>query len=261
MEKNMDLVSQTADRIRSLPRSKLSSYLVNLLEQEMFFADKICKQAIAAHCSQGGTAADEARALTELVNLNERRCLHYRETADHMSRAINTDVIPANAGIPMPTGVDFSNDIEFSYEEKTNTLRVKMPVLLPLKPKWNSYIPDKVRNAIEQFDMRYRERTGKRIYFPHALVVLVHHYDDEKRARSHYRDYDNQEWSWTLNALHSKGMFNDSAATMLVMQMAVPDIKSFTEVVITDAERILATITDICPDIDVSIYRREGDSY
>ena len=249
-----DFFIRARDQIKALPVTKASKFLINLLEQEYFFAGKLLKHCMDVYTSMGGSKYDQLNSITELVNTNERRCRLFRQVIDGMCNSLGATSTVNNQR--MPKKADISEGTEFSYDEETNTLRVKFPILLPLKPTWNNYIPDKLRCGLEFFDEEYRAKTGKRIHFNHALVLLIHHYDDEKRVKSYYRDFDNQEWSSALNALHSRAMFNDAATTMISMQMASPNTTSFTEVLITDAERILDSIKLIDPKIDISLYRR-----
>jgi len=251
-----DTFMRARNFIKSLPVTKATRFLVNVLEQECFFAGKLVKQCKNVYYSQGGSAHDQLDAITEMVNTNERRCLAFRQSVDDMCRT--TGVTSSISDKKLPQKVDITEDTEFSYDEKTNTLRVKFPILLPLKPTWNRYIPDKIRRGIEMFDEEYKAKTGNQILFNHALVLLIHHYDDEKRVENYYRDFDNQEWSSTLNALHASAMFNDAATTMISMQMASPDTTSFTEVVITDVERVLDIIGIVAPHADTSFYQKKG---
>jgi hypothetical protein len=249
---------QAIAHIRSRPANRITAELLDLMKQESDFAKKIIKHCVDAYDGVASEPEVLLAALTALANDNELRCLRYRAILDEIYRNGVRD--EAGRKAPMPIQADFSADMELSYSEEHRVLRVKLPLLLPLKPAWNAYLPDKVRRRVEQFTDEYKakawnERQKYEIpRFSRALVILIHHYDEEKRVKHYYRDYDNQETSWIINALHSQRLFSDSAAMMIFMNMAVKDSESFTEILVTDACRALPVIRGIDPAIDTSLY-------
>lgn len=249
---------KTAEIIRSLPPNRVSAYLINLMETESQLAKKLSDLCLKAYYSNSGSDEDLFNALNDVVSENERRCLHFRNSLDSIYHV--ADLGDGTRRVQIPKKADFTQDMALEFDEERNILRVTLPMMLPFKPAWNAYLPDKVRRKMEFFADDYWQKHGRKVEFNDAFVLLIHHFGIEKRGRRLYRDYDNNEWSWLLNALHTNVIFNDSPATMIVMQMAVEAEESFTEVLITDAARALDTIRAIDPNIDLSIYERASGS-
>lgn len=244
---NRSALEDTIEMIRSLPPGRLSKHLDALLHQTMTYEKKLVR--LAREIYQFSENPQELeRLLTELSDAGELYCLQRRSMIDAMCKT--TSIHNGYASPVLPQRADISQDVSVSYDAASNTLRLTMPGLLPLKGKWSSYLPDKIRCALERFDREYRLQTGKKLKISPAFVLFIHHYGTEDREKGFYRDYDNQEYSSVLNALHSTGIFNDSAATHINMQMAVAGSNSFTEVAITDISRMM----DLLEKRDLSLY-------
>jgi hypothetical protein len=91
------------------------------------------------------------------------------------------------------------------------------------------------------------------ITFPYALVVLIHHYTGGRKSMN-LRDYDNLEKSCVLNALQTTGLFADSPAHMMLVELAAADTRNFTEVLITS----ISNLKKVVAELDLRMYDGGG---
>ena len=242
-----DPLEELCAKIQTWPQRRVSPYLQTLLQHTKIY-QKTLLHLVREVYFWADNPDGLRKSLTALSDAGELYCACRRRTLDDMCEAIQkNDLIHP---ISFPSRMDISQDIQINYDEEKKCLRVEMPGLLPLKGKWNEYLPGKVRYAIEVFSENYQQKHGRRLWLSPAFVLFNHHYGYSDSGYWHYRDYDNQEYSVVLNALQSTLIFNDSAATCVTMQMAVPDDKSFTEVIITPVDRMI----ELLRDMDFSMY-------
>ena len=243
-----DMLKETDEFLSKMPPNASVPYLRALLGHAKVYEKNLIRLAKDAYYSEWNPELF-TEALTQLSDAGELHCLWCRETLDGLCKMIrNGDSLS-----PIPSQLDISQDIEIRYNPEESCLRVTMPVLLPLKGKWSEYLPGKIRFAMEQFSAQYKKEHGTPLKISPAFVLFVHHYDEQKREDGTYRDYDNQEYSNVLNALHSTLIFNDSAATCITMQMAAKGEKSFTEVFVTPVNRM----GELLSNIDFCMYCEE----
>ena len=247
MANDKTILSETLCNLQKLSPHRLSPHLEALLQHSIVYEEKLTKLCWEIYRCTDNLEELEQR-LTELSDAGELYCMRRRTILDSMYGTTAANY--ARTGVTFPQKADISQDIQISHDALTNTLRLVMPELLPFKGKWSVYLPDKIRCALEKFEQEYQHRGGGKLKISPAFVLFIHHYGEEARARSLYRDYDNQEYSCVLNALHSTQIFNDSAATFINTQMAVPDDRSFTEIVITEVKRMLEVVNAL----DLSLY-------
>ncbi len=245
-----DPLEELCEEIQAWPQRRVSPYLHTLLQDTKSYQKNLLRLVREAYF--WSDSPDSLReSLTALSDAGELYCLRRRRTLDNMCKAIQkNDLIHP---IPFPSQMDISQDIQISYDEETKRLRVEMPMLLPLKGRWNEYLPGKIRYTLGVFSENYRQEHGQRLRFSYAFVLFVHHYEKPRPGQWYYRDYDNQEYSVVLNALQSTLIFNDGPTTSVTMQMAVPDGKSFTEVIITPVDRMM----NLLRDMDFSMYESD----
>lgn len=241
-------LEETSELLSKLPPRISIPYLRALVGHTDQFEKKLIPLVKEIYFYESNPEILEEK-LTQLSNAGELYCLRRRETLFGLCQMIwGGDPLS-----PIPSQLDISQDIEIRYNPEESCLRVTMPVLLPLKGKWSEYLPGKIRFAMEQFSAQYKKEHGAPLKISPAFVLFVHHYDEQKREDGTYRDYDNQEYSNVLNALHSTLIFNDSAATCITMQMAAKGEKSFTEVFVTPVNRM----GDLLSNIDFCMYCEE----
>lgn len=235
--------------IKKLPKTRISKHLEAFLDGTIAYSGKVAQLCRKLYVNVDNPE-NLMELLAELSNEGERYCYSRRICIDSM---LETVCFPRK--IRYPAGLleaNVSSFVSISYNEGANTLHITMPHLLPLKTKWNSYLPDKIRYALQQFDSNIGQ--GK-IRISPAFVLFIHHYNAHSRKCGYYRDYDNMEYSSVLNALHSTLIFNDNAATCITTQMAVPDSTSFTEVVVAPVEKMM----DVLHSMDLSLYKTEDE--
>lgn len=241
-------LEETSELLSKLPPRISIPYLRALVGHTDQFEKKLIPLVKEIYFYESNPEILEEK-LTQLSNAGELYCLRRRETLFGLCQMIRG----GDPLSPIPSQLDISQDIEIRYNPEESCLRVTMPVLLPLKGKWSEYLPGKIRFAMEQFSAQYKKEHGAPLKISPAFVLFVHHYDEQKREDGTYRDYDNQEYSNVLNALHSTLIFNDSAATCITMQMAAKGEKSFTEVFVTPVNRM----GDLLSNIDFCMYCEE----
>lgn len=235
------------DKLERRPASRTTPYLRALLGHTAVYEKSLIRLVDEAY----QRTEDPHRLLetvTELSDAGELYCLRRRSTLDAMCSAIQKgDLIHP---VPFPSQVDISQDLQIRYDQEAELLQIEMPGLLPLKGKWSTYLPNKIRYALGNFCEAYRREHGEPLRLAPAFVLFIHHYSQPDVAGGSYRDYDNMEFSSVLNALHSTQLFNDSAATCVTMQMAVPGSRSCTVVYITKVGRMLPLLEKL----DFSLY-------
>lgn len=245
-------LEETCEALKKLPPRRLSKHLEAFLERTIAYKNnvaRLCKEVY--HNAENPEAITET--LTKLANAGEYDCFLRRLTLDAMYQAAHCNNNCQT--FHLPTQTDLSSDIQVSYQKETNTLHLVMPQLLPLKTKWNAYLPGKIRYALAAFDRAYQAQNATRLRISPAYLLFVHHYNNDSCTKGIYRDYDNMEYSCVLNALHSTHIFNDSASTHICTQMAVRDSKSFTEVYVTE----VSGMAEVMQNVDLSLYYPKGD--
>ena len=236
-------LEETGELLSKLPPRISIPYLRALVGHTDQYEKKLISLVKEVYLYESNPEVLEEK-LTQLSDAGELYCLRRRETLDGFCKIIRG----GDPLSPVPSQMDISQDIEIQYDAEESCLRVTMPELLPLKGKWSEYLPGKIRFAMERFSSQYNKEHGAPLKISPAFVLFVHHYDEHRRRAGTYRDYDNQEYSNVLNALHSTQIFNDSPATCITMQMAAKGEKSFTEVFAIPVSRMgnLLAKTDFC---------------
>lgn len=176
-----------------------------------------------------GILEDFAQDLEKYV---ERRRAILDSFRDHLQIG---EIRPA---IPPPVTASFGEPITIEYIEEKEMFRIVMPPLVPFRmEKGVKFLYGKVVHFMSEFTDKWVKQHGKYPRVNPAAVVFIHHYDKERRSFK-LADYDNLEHRCVLNALQITGLFADSSAHMVSLEMACAGDKAYTEVLIAPVSRL-----------------------
>ena len=247
---------ESLTEIKSLPPSLATPYIQELAKQTILYDRKLTKLLKAMNSAYQNFQADSGSAIStaiEIYNAVEMNCLTSRAILLELWRSLQLRGRWQGLLIQDP---DLSDEINISFDSEKQHLHIEMPPMLPSDGTMASFLPGKIRCAMEKFSRQYQEaHAGKILRISPAFVVITHHYDRKKKnAFISMTDYDNTEFSAILNALHFTRIFNDDPTSIVVMQSAAFSRHDYTEINIVPVSRR----SELFQSIDFSLYDRRA---